>query len=148
MDFKEDAFKKLYSALFGDTDSKVDESWDDIESGTDVKLMYTAAVRIHRLQGDLDEKQKTLDSVIVHQHADDVNFSFAEPTDQITRHRIDIGDFDYTFHVDAWGVRKGDTGQVRWFITHDEEYHPTYVANVLEKILLVMRDEIDTSKES
>lgn len=62
--------------------------------------------------------------------------------DEITRKRIDSGAVDHQLTVDIVGVRIGNTGKVRWHIEQSGciEYDEQYVADVLEKVVEVIRN--------
>lgn len=60
-------------------------------------------------------------------------------TDAITRRRFGNGDFDYEFDFHVVGVRIGNTGKVRWEITHYGDDDPEYMADILEKVVEVLR---------
>lgn len=68
-------------------------------------------------------------------------------TDELTRRRMESEDWDHWLDMKIRGVRLGDTGKVRWHIEQDGdmEYDEQYVADVLEKVILVIRaDDPDT----
>ena len=63
-------------------------------------------------------------------------------TDPITRKRLDNGDYDYHVDLCIKGVRIGATDKTRWHIeaeTYDVHYDSEYVAELLEKVIEVMR---------
>lgn len=60
-------------------------------------------------------------------------------TDVITRRRLGNGDFDYEFDFHVVGVLIGDTGKTRWRIIYDDDYDSEYIADVLEKVVEVLR---------
>ena len=64
-------------------------------------------------------------------------------TDEITRKRIDSGDWDHWLDLEIRGVRIGETGMVRWKLRQDgdEEYDEQYVADILEKMVRVIRND-------
>lgn len=64
-------------------------------------------------------------------------------TDEITRRRLDSGEPDHYLVLTIHGVRIGDTGMVRWHIEQDgdQEYDEQYVADVLEKVVQVIRKD-------
>ena len=70
-------------------------------------------------------------------------------TDEITRRRIDSRDYDHWLELTIGGVRIGNTGKVRWRLEQDGdmEYDEQYLADVLEKVIEVIRNnDADTSK--
>jgi len=62
--------------------------------------------------------------------------------DEITQRRLNSGDYDHYLNLDISGVRIGSTGMVRWHIEQngDIEYDEQYVADVLEKVVQVIRE--------
>ena len=60
-------------------------------------------------------------------------------TDAFTKRRLDNGDFDYDIDLNIVGVCIGDTGKVRWRVIHDDDLDPEYLAEVLERVIVVMR---------
>ena len=64
--------------------------------------------------------------------------------DEITRRRMDKGEWDHWLDLKIRGVCIGDTGRVRWRLTpdgdDDHEYDEQYVADVLEKVIQVIRN--------
>lgn len=61
--------------------------------------------------------------------------------DEITTRRLNHSDWDYALDLTIRGTRIGDTGKARWIIVQDgdAEYDEQYVADVLEKVVLVIR---------
>ena len=61
--------------------------------------------------------------------------------DEITRRRLDKCDYDHYLELTIGGCRIGSTGMVRWHIEQDGdvEYDEQYVADVLEKVIEVIR---------
>lgn len=71
-----------------------------------------------------------------------------DETDEITRRRLDNRDYDHYLNLDLGGVRIGNTGMVRWHIEQngDIQYDEQYVADVLEKIIMVIRKNDATTE--
>ena len=72
----------------------------------------------------------------------------ANETDEFTRRRMDAGQFDHCLNLDIAGVRIGNTGMIRWHIVQNGDiiYDEQYVADVLEKVVQVIREnDADTS---
>jgi len=63
-------------------------------------------------------------------------------TDDITRRRIDNKEYDHYLELTIAGVRIGSTGLVRWRIEQDGdmEYDEQYLADVLEEVVEVIRN--------
>lgn len=61
--------------------------------------------------------------------------------DEFTQRRLDKKDYDHYVELTLCGVRIGDTGKVRWKIIQDgdTEYDEMYIADVLEKVVEVIR---------
>ncbi len=72
-----------------------------------------------------------------------------KPIDEITRKRIDSGAVDHQLNLDIVGVRIGNTGKVRWSIEQHGciEYDEQYVADVLEKVVEVIRNNLADTDE-
>ena len=72
-----------------------------------------------------------------------------KPIDAFTRRRLDNGDYDHYLELNIAGVRIGSTGKVRWHIVQngDIEYDEQYVADVLEKVIEVIRNNIADTDE-
>jgi hypothetical protein len=64
-------------------------------------------------------------------------------TDEFTRRRLDAKDYDHYVLLEIGGVRIGNTGKVRWHIEQDgdQEYDEQYLADVLEKVIQVIRKD-------
>ncbi len=69
--------------------------------------------------------------------------------DEITHRRMESGDYDHWLNLDIRGVRIGNTGQVRWHIERDGDmvYDEQYVADVLEKVIMVIRKDCEDTGE-
>lgn len=69
--------------------------------------------------------------------------------DEFTRRRLDNGEYDHYLLLEISGVRIGDTGMVRWRMEQegDEEYDEQYIADVLEKIIEVIRTNMANTKD-
>lgn len=68
--------------------------------------------------------------------------------DEITRHRMSAEQWDHRLDLKIRGVRIGDTNKIRWRLVQDgdHEYDEQYAADVLEKVIHVIRnDDADTS---
>ncbi len=63
-------------------------------------------------------------------------------TDDITRRRLDFKQFDHFLELTIGGVLIGSTGMIRWHLEQDgdQEYDEQYVADVLEKVIEVIRN--------
>lgn len=63
-------------------------------------------------------------------------------TDEVTRRRMDKDEWDHWLDLEIRGVRIGDTGKFRWRLIQDgdHEYDEQYVADVLEKVIQVIRN--------
>ena len=63
-------------------------------------------------------------------------------TDEVTRLRMEMNEWDHWLDLKIRGVRIGDTGKVRWRLEQDgdHEYGEQYVADVLEKVIQVIRN--------
>ena len=71
-------------------------------------------------------------------------------TDEITRKRIDTGQVpDYGLVLSINGYRLGDTGKCRWRIEPEawtsniDPEDSGYIADILEKVVKVLRHEVD-----
>ena len=69
--------------------------------------------------------------------------------DEITQRRLDKQDYDHYVELTICGVRIGSTGKVRWKIMQDgdTEYDEQYIADVLEKVVEVIRNNIADTGE-
>lgn len=72
-----------------------------------------------------------------------------DAVDEITQKRMDAEEWDYWIDLNIRGARLGNSGKVRWHITQDgdEVYSEQYVADVLEKVIKVIRENDAVQEE-